>query len=94
MKIIVELEWSYEDYQVLGCKDYVEYYDKYYKKDGILIDENLESIYYETEVSQLPMEGQRVGTKFGQCLVSWSYYNIDEETEYYFDRTRIVVSEE
>jgi hypothetical protein len=94
MKIIVELRWSPKDYEVLGLKNYVEYYEKYYKENGILIDEESESIYYETEVSQFPSEGQRVGTKFGTCLVYWSYYNLDEETIFYFDKTRIVVSEE
>ena len=94
MKITVEHGYNESDFKFFDIKNLKEYYEKYYNRDGILLDEKSEAIYYETEVPQLPMEGQRVGTKFGTCIVTYSYYNIDEETEYYFDRTRIVVSEE
>ena len=94
MKIIVELEYSDSDFKILKCENQKEYYEKYYNEKGILYNEQCEAIYYEIEVPQLPMEGQRVGTKFGTCIVIYSYYNIDKETEHYFDKTRIIVSEE
>ena len=94
MKITVEHEYNESDFKLFDVKNLKEYYEKYYNRDGILLDEKSEAIYYETEVPQLPMEGQRVGTKFGACIVTYSYYNIDDETEYYFDKTRIIVSEE
>ena len=93
MKIIVEIEYDL-DTNLLGCKDYEEYYNKYYNNDGILFDKNSESIYYEVEVPFIPMEGQRVGTKFGICIVTYSYLELGDVTDNFFDRSRIVVTEE
>jgi hypothetical protein len=95
MKLVVELTidyWASKKVEEIGLKSYYE--DNFKDEDGVLLDEESEAIYYVTEVPQLPSEGQRVGCKFGTCIVEHLYYNLDEETEYYFGKTRIVVREE
>ena len=94
MKIIVEYEVNYDDFKLLGVQNLEEYYNKYHKKDDVLFDKNAESIYYEVEVPFIPMEGQRVGTKFGICIVTYSYLELGDVTANFLDRSRIVVSEE
>lgn len=98
MQIIVELDYSQDsanNFELLKVKTLKEYYKKFYqdKDNNIILDEELEVIYYETEIPFMPIEGQRVGTKFGVCIVTHSYYEF-EPTDYYYNKTRIVVREE
>jgi GTP-sensing pleiotropic transcriptional regulator CodY len=64
-------------------------------KDAIYSEEN-EALYYEVDIPFMPIEGQRLGTKFGMLVVGWSYYNIDgdDDSVSYFEKTRIVVEHE
>lgn len=94
MKILVEYDVNYDDFKLLDVKNLKEYYNKYHNKDGVLFDENSESIYYEVEVPFIPIEGQRVGTRFGICIVNYSYLELEPFSESYFDKSRIVVTEE
>ncbi len=96
MKVIIELGGIEDDLEVLKIDTIKEYYEKYFNRDGILFNEELETIYYETEISFVPMEGQRVGTKFGTCMVDYSFYNLDcyNDTAVYYDKSRIIVYEE
>lgn len=94
MKILVEYNVNYNDFKILGVKNLKEYHNKYHNKDGVLFDENSESIYYEVEVPFIPIEGQRVGTRFGICIVIYSYLELESVSENYFDKSRIVVTEE
>ena len=94
MKILVEYDVNYDDFNSLGVKNLKEYYNKYRNKDGVLFDENSESIYYEVEVPFIPVEGQRVGTRFGICIVNYSYLELETVSESYFYKSRIVVTEE
>ena len=94
MKVIIEYEYNFDDFKILNVKDLKEYYEKYFKDKGVFLCEKSEAIYYEVDIPQIPIEGQRVGCKFGQCIVSFSYYDVDCDSEDYFDKTRIMVSEE
>lgn len=94
MKILVEYNVNYDDFNLLGVKNPKEYYDKYHNENGILFDEESESIYYEVDVPFIPIEGQRVGTKFGICIVNYSYLELGDDSGRYFDKSRIVVTEE
>jgi len=94
MKIIVEYQVNYDDFKILGIDNLEEYYNKYHKKNNVLFDKNFEAIYYEVEVPFIPIEGQRVGTKFGTCLVTYSYLELGDVTENFLYRSRIVVTEE
>ena len=94
MKILVEYNVNYDDFNLLGVKNLKEYYDKYHNENGILFDEESESIYYEVDVPFIPIEGQRVGTKFGICIVIYSYLELGTVSESYFDKSRIVITEE
>ena len=94
MKILVEYDVNYDDFKLLDVKNLKEYYNKYHNKDGVLFDENSESIYYEVEVPFIPIEGQRVGTRFGICIVNYSDLELEPFSESYFDKSRIVVTEE
>ncbi len=94
MKVIIEYEYNFDEFKILGVKDLIEYYEKYFKDKGVFLCKDSEAIYYEVEIPQLPIEGQRIGCKFGQCIVTYSYYDVDMVSKNYFDKTRIVVSEE
>ena len=83
MKIIVEL-----------FETDLEIYNTHYKERGLLYSKDAEAIYYEVESPIMPIEGQRLGTKFGTVIVDWTYFNIDGESDDYFEKTRIVVTEE
>lgn len=94
MRIIVEHEVEYDKFELLGVKNLEEYYNKFYNKDGILFDKNAEAIYYDAEVPFIPMEGQIVITKFGICIVTYSCLDLCNDSEHFYERSRIVVSEE
>ena len=94
MKVIVEYDVDYDDFKILNVKNLKEYYEKYFRQKGVFLCEESEAIYYEVDIPQIPIEGQRVGCKFGQCIVSFSYYDVDYDSEFYFNKTRIIVSEE
>lgn len=66
-------------------------FGEYYKTNGVLFNEEWECLYYVTEVSQLPTEGQRLSTKFGIVIVEWVCYNVDLDTDDWFDATRVCV---
>jgi len=95
MKIIVELAFvSVIIIEGSGLKDLKEFYNKYYKDKGFLYSDEAESIYYEVDSPIMPIEGQRLGSKFGMVIVDWTYFNIDGDSDDYFEKTRIVVIEE
>ena len=94
MKLIIEQEWDSSDDPSLA-KDQKELYEKYYKEKGWLFDEQAEAIYYEADIPFMPIEGQRLGTKSGISIVKYAIYEIEQkENSSYFDRSRIVISEE
>lgn len=71
----------------------LEEYNRYYKEDGFLYDEFWEAVYYSVDLPYVPREGERVGTRFGVCIVEYSYYAL-EPTDDYGCKSRIVVKEE
>lgn len=97
MNIIVEYDYSKEsnnNFQYLNVENVKEYYENYFDEKIISFNEETESIYYEAEIPFMPIEGQRLGTRFGTCIVTHSFYEIDTTLTHYYDRTRIVVTEE
>lgn len=91
MKLRIELEY---DDNYLGLDTYKEVYEKYHKKDDVLFDDEVEQIYYDVETDYMPQEGQRVGTKFGMCIVRWAYFEFHVNDNDYDSISRIVVSQE
>jgi len=80
-----------------NCNSIEEYYNKYYKKDGILFWKDQEAIYYDIDVEQMPIKGQILGTRFGMVEVDWAYYELEYDPEYkktdYYSRSLIIVKE-
>lgn len=94
MNFIVQYSFDeFEHFSLLGVKNIEEYYNKYHKKDGVLFEKEIGVIYYVANSPVLPMEGQRVGTKFGVCIVTYSYLEL-EIGENYDSKPRIIVEEE
>lgn len=86
MKLIIEQGW---------VKDPEESYNKYYKDNGWLFDEDAEAIYYEAEIPFMPIEGQRLGTKSGISIVKYAFYEVEQkEDANFFNRSRIVIKDE
>lgn len=79
-----------------NCSDILEYYNKYYKKGGFKFDKLNESIYYDTEVQFMPIEGQRIGTKFFTGIVEYACYELHPsyEKNNYYGMSLIIVREE
>ena len=72
-----------------------EYYEKHYKENGVLFDDEAGVIYYDIDLPHIPLEGQRLGTRWGMCIVEWAYWELEEEEgDGHFDKTRVVVCEE
>ena len=76
MKVRVELEID-SDVEFITSKDIYQEYQKLYKHKGLLYDHEADSIYYVADVPYLPLEGQKVSTKFGLCIVTWSLFELD-----------------
>lgn len=92
MKLIIEL--SQDNYSFLN-KPTQEVYDKYHKNDGWIFDKDIGVIYYEVDIPFMPQEGQRLDTKLGISIVSYSIYSTEEnENNGYFSRSRIIIDEE
>jgi hypothetical protein len=94
MKIIVE--YNLDD---LNPKDFKlntkkEFFEKYYNRDGIMYSDYADAIYYIVDLPFMPMEGQRIGTLFGMCVVQWSYLDLHENPNNYDSMSRIVVDHE
>ena len=86
MKLIIEQGW---------VNDPKESYNKYYKDEGWLFDEDAEAIYYEAEIPFMPIEGQRLGTKSGISIVKYAIYEVEQkEDANFFNRSRIVIKDE
>lgn len=95
MKVIIEKEYDPSDYPSALARDQKELYEKYYKEHGWLLDEEEEAIYYEADLPFMPVEGQRLGTKMGISIVTYSIYEVEQkEDSPYFNRSRIVVRDE
>ena len=90
--IEVRIELDYND---IPLGDVARCYSDFYKNQGINFDYATGTIYYDVDLPFMPIEGQRLGTKFGMCLVTWAIYNIHSaESKNPADRTKIIVSEE
>ena len=89
MKIIVEYDWVNE---FKNWDEAKKHFTNFYDFKSKFIDKH-EVIFYEFEFPYVPMEGQRVGTPWGNCIVRWSFLNLDNIShDFYFDNSRIVVS--
>lgn len=95
MKVIIELGFVsvivIEGSDSTNLKDF---YNKYYKDKGFLYSDEAEAIYYVVDVPCMPIEGQRLGTKFGIVIVDYAYYDMDNDSDYYYNNSRVVVIEE
>lgn len=69
-------------------------YKTFSNDNEIKYNKGIEAIYYDCEVEYIPMDGQRVSTKWGYCIVDWSCYDLNPTFETYFDVSRIIVIEE
>lgn len=92
--MIVELEIDIDHSKEFQCENKEEYYNKFHKKDGILYDKEAQAIYYEVEFPFMPMNGQNVSTRFGRCNVIHSMLQLENTSEYFFDRSRILVKQD
>lgn len=93
MKVIIELEYDPSDFDYYNVKTAKEYYEKCHKKLGILFNDRAEAIYYEVDLPSVPLEGQRLFTRWGMKIVEWSCWAIEEGYDF-FDKTRVVVCDE
>ena len=94
MKLIIEQEDDLSDYPSLANTQ-EELYNKYYKNEGWLFNEEAEAIYYEVDIPFMPKEGQRLGTKIGISIVTYSIYETEQKQDSsYFNRSRIVICAE
>jgi len=94
MNIIVELEYKDSDYPILA-KNQEDLYNKYYQKKGWIYSKKYEMIYYIVEMDIIPLEGQRLLTKNGICIVEYSILNIEQNEETnLLDMSRIVITSE
>jgi len=87
MKVIVE----YIPNSPLGTT--LEEYNRYYKEEGFLYNELWEAVYYYVDLPYVPREGERVFTRFGICIVEYSYYAL-EPSDDYDCQSKIAVKEE
>jgi len=95
MKILVELRVEWDSLRLHEMRTPKDYYDKYYKEQkDILFDAETESIYYEIELPFIPIVGQLIGTKFGACIVTYSYLELEPTQKTYYDYNRIIVDEQ
>ena len=55
-----------------------------------------ECLYYEAEIPFMPLEGQRLGTRFGLSIVEHAYYEVEEkdDEDFLFYKTYITVKDE
>jgi len=95
MKLIIEIEHNSSANPFFCSRVPQELYDKFYKKDGWLFDKDTESIYHEVDIPFMPIEGQRLGTKYGIYIVKYSIYEMHQhQNSTYYDRSRVIVEEE
>ncbi len=95
MKLIIEIYYDAFDLKLFNLDKLEEYYNLYYKDNGLLFDKEREVIYYETEVSIMPIEGQRISCILGGFyIVDWACLCLDDTEEEYFNKSRIVIKEE
>ena len=97
MKIIVIFEnQDYVTRRNLSLKNEREYFDTYIKNEctNLLYDNEIESIYYEVELPFLPQIGQIVGTRIGNCKVTYNSLSLeDDKSTLLYDKTFIIVKE-
>jgi hypothetical protein len=89
MKVRLELDNDYYE-NLIENESRKEFFEKYYNHNGVLFDDESDSIYYDIELPFMPIEGQRLGTRWGICIVKWAIYEI-EEGERWYDKTRVIV---
>jgi hypothetical protein len=55
-----------------------------------------ECLYYEAEIPFMPIEGQRLGTRFGISIVEYANYEIEEnpDDDFLLNKTFIKVTDE
>lgn len=55
-----------------------------------------ECLYYEAEIPFMPLEGQRLGTRFGLTIVEYAHYEVEEkdDEDFLFYKTYIKVKDE
>ena len=94
MEVRIELEVTLDELRIHGTKTTKEFYEKYHNCDGVMFDDKWGSIYYDVELPYMPIEGQRLGTRWGLCIVTWACWGLEKEGESYCDKTRVIVREE
>jgi hypothetical protein len=72
---------------------YEKYKDNYTDK-GLEYCYDTESLYYVAEIPFMPIEGQRLGTRFGLSIVDYAMYEIEEKGDYILNKTFITVRDE
>jgi hypothetical protein len=55
-----------------------------------------ESLYYVAEIPFMPLEGQRLGTRFGLSIVNHAHYEVEEkdDEDFLYYKTYIEVKDE
>lgn len=77
------------------CKEETyEEYKEMYEKWGLKYCYDTESLYYVAEIPFMPVEGQRLGTRFGLSIVDYAMYEIEEKGDYILNKTFITVRDE
>jgi len=97
MEVIIQLEvnLNINDYKLYEVKNLKEYYEKYHNERGVLYDDIWEAIYYTVDLPIMPIEGQRLGTRWGMYLVVWTYWELEDmKTDDYGSKSRVVIREE
>ena len=75
---------------------YEKYKDKCRSFYGLKYCYETENLYYEAEIPFMPLEGQRLGTRFGLTIVEHAYYEVEEkdDEDFLYYKTYITVKDE
>lgn len=60
-------------------EDYEKYKDNYTNFYRVKYCYEAECLYYEAEIPFMPLEGQRLGTRFGVSIVEYANYEVEEK---------------
>ncbi len=73
-----------------------ESYKSNYTDWGLKYCYETENLYYVAEIPFMPLEGQRLGTRFGLSIVNHAYYEVEEkdDEDFLYNKTYIEVKDE
>lgn len=95
LRVAEDISCNLNDLRAHRINSTKEYFDKYCNKNGVMYDEDNEFQYYDIEVEQMPIEGQRVGTRWGYKIVKCSMYELEpSSSDNIYDNSYIIVEDE